>query len=284
MIGVEVAPVSDAVTTARRGVGAYLVVVALLSAAIDIVILSTREVNLALVLMWMPALACVAVRLVRREGFSDVSFRFGGRRSWLGIGLALLLPFVVGLLAYVPAWLSGLASFGPARTGSLGGLQSLVWQALTLGLLLGLPFAFGEELGWRGYLVPRLLDARVPYPLVVSGVIWGAWHLPLIFAGLYASGAQPALSGAIFMAVVIPAAVLFAWLRLATGSLWPAVVAHAAWNSIIQGVLDKSTQGGNTALWTGESGLLTAVVLVALTLLTTALHLTKWRTPTQRFE
>jgi membrane protease YdiL (CAAX protease family) len=284
MIGVQVAPISDAVSTARRGVVAYLVVVALLSAVVDIVILRTREVNLALVLMCMPALACVAVRLVRHEGFGDVSFRFGGLRTWLAIGLALLLPFVVGLLAYVPAWLSGLATFGPSPTGSLGDFQSLLWQALTLGLLLGLPFAFGEELGWRGYLVPRLLDARVPYPLVVSGVIWGAWHLPLIFAGLYASGSQPALSGAIFMAVVIPAAILFAWLRLATGSLWPAVVAHAAWNSIIQDVLDKSTQGDNAALWTGESGLLTAVVLVVLALLATALRLTKWRTPTQRFD
>jgi membrane protease YdiL (CAAX protease family) len=284
MIGVQVAPISDAVSTARRGVGAYLVVVALLSAAVDVVILSTREVNFALVLMCMPALACVAVRLARGEGFTDVSFRFGGLRTWLAIGLALLLPFVVGLLAYVPAWLSGLASFGPAPSGSPADFQSLLWQALTLGLLLGLPFAFGEELGWRGYLVPRLLDARVPYPLVVSGVIWGAWHLPLIFAGLYASGSQPALSGAIFMAVVIPAAILFAWLRLATGSLWPAVVAHAAWNSIIQGVFDKSTLGDNATLWTGESGLLTAVVLIVLALLATALHLAKWRTPTQRFD
>jgi membrane protease YdiL (CAAX protease family) len=101
-------------------------------------------------------------------------------------------------------------------------------------------------------------------------VIWGLWHLPLIVTGLYAAGSNPLRSAAVFMAAVVPAAVLFGWARLLTGSLWPAVMAHGAWDAIIQSVFDASTRGPAAALWTGESGLFTSAVLIALALPVTA--------------
>src|SRR5947207_6694868 len=80
--------------------------------------------------MWMPALASILVRLARREGFADVSFRFGGRRTWV----ALLLPYAVGLVAYGVAWATGLATFPPGdgafarrppRPGARGAVRTL---------------------------------------------------------------------------------------------------------------------------------------------------------------
>ncbi len=282
-------PGAAAVASARRGVLAYLCLVVVLTAAVDAAIIATREGTLILVLMWMPGLASILVRLVRREGFADVSFRFGGRRTWVALLLAPILPFAVGLVAYGAAWSIGLATFAPSETvpllGDVSGLGPVARFALLSGgvLVAALPMALvsatGEEIGWRGYFVLRLLDARVPHAIPVSGVIWGLWHVPLIVTGLYAAGPNPLLSAAVFMVSVVAMTVPMSWARLATGSIWPAAFLHAAWNTIIQGVFDPSTAGSNALLWTGESGLLTAATTAGLALWISRQHWPVLRTP-----
>jgi membrane protease YdiL (CAAX protease family) len=156
--------------------------------------------------MWSPAAASVATRLVLREGFADVSFRFGGRRTWKYIGLALILPIIIGLVAYGIAWMSGLAQFDPKPEGlatQLIGESSspvmifvvMVALTATIGTVFGVLTAAGEEIGWRGYMLTRLIDAGVPRPVLVSGLIWGLWHVPLILGGMiYADSPSPALA------------------------------------------------------------------------------------------
>jgi CAAX protease family protein len=285
----DVDPSAAFVASARRGVLAYLVLVIALSAVIEGAIIVTHEMPLIALLMFMPALASVVVRLARGEGFADVSFRFGGRRTWVAILLALLLPFAVGFVAYGLAWNAGLATFAPPGTlrllGAAPGLgpgmrfARLIAAVLAIALVQSFVLSIGEEVGWRGYLVLRLLDARVPHAILVSGVIWGLWHLPLIVTGLYAAGPKPLLSAAIFMVSVVSFAFPAAWARLATGSIWPAVMLHGAWNAVIQQAFDRSTTGPNALLWTGESGLLTAATLAVLALLVSRKHWPVLRTP-----
>ncbi len=282
-------PRAPDVASARRGVLAYLVLVATLSGVLEVAIVVTRQTALILVLMWMPALASILVRLVRREGFADVSFRFGGRRTWLALLLALLLPFAVGLVAYGAAWSLGLATFAPPETvpllGAVPGLGPVARFVFLTGgvlgprLLLSLALATGEEIGWRGYLVLRLLDAHVPYAVLVSGVIWGLWHVPLIVAGLYAAGPYPLLSAVLLMVTAVAFTFPITWARLATGSIWPAAWLHGVWNTIIQRVFDPSTAGPNALVWTGESGLLTAAALVGLAAVLSRRHWPVLRTP-----
>ncbi len=267
---------------------AYLLVV-VLSGAVQAVVIGNGQLDLVLVLMWMPALASVLVRLARREGFADVSFRFGGRRTWVAILLVVLLPYAVGLVAYGLAWASGVAVFAPPEPvpflGALPGLAPaprfalLAATALLRGILPGIALAAGEEIGWRGYLQLRLIDARVPAPILVNGVIWGLWHVPLILAGLYVTGPVPLLSAAVFMVVAVGLTVPISWARLATGSVWPAVVAHGAWNTIIQMLFDPSTAGPNHIVWVGESGLLTAATLVGVAMLVSRRPWPVFRTP-----
>ena len=103
---------ADRVDRARRGLLAYLAVVVVLSAIIDAIIIATRQFEpLVSLLMFVPAVASIGVRLARHEGFADVSFRFGGRPTLRWLLLALLLPWLVGVLAYGTAWLTGLATF-----------------------------------------------------------------------------------------------------------------------------------------------------------------------------
>ncbi len=262
-------PVPSRADEARKGLLVFFALVALGSGVFQGLLLrSGRPIGespwLVYALMGTPALASIVARLVFREGFRDVSFRIGGAAGWRAIGLAWLLPVVVGALAYGVAWGTGLASF-EVRLLSRLGLSSfapplrfalLLGLALTLVTLLSLLSAAGEEIGWRGYLLTRLVEAEVPRPVLVSALLWGAWHLPLVLSGQYAAGENRVLSAAVFLATVVGIGFVIAWMRLSTGSVWPAVVLHGAWNATIQGAFDTSTKG--SSIWVGESGVLVA--------------------------
>ena len=132
----------------------------------------------------------------------------------------------------------------------------------TIGTLALTLTAAGEEIGWRGYMLTRLIDAGVPRPVLVSGLLWGLWHVPGTLTGVYATGPSPLLSAVLLMVTITSLGYVNGRMRLETGSVWPAIVVHAAWNSIIVGAFDSATTGAGAALWVGESGVLTAFTLV----------------------
>ena len=221
-----------------------------------------------LALMWTPAVSALLARLISGVRFDAGSFCLRGARAWAMLGLAWLSPLIVGLCAYPPAWLSGLERFEPPSLGmadapGLAKLAASIAVSLTVGTALSAISATGEELGWRGYMLPRLIDAQLPRPVLISGTVWAAWHLPLIVSGQYAVGRLSWLSPPLFALTVIAASFVFARVRIESGSVWPAVLLHSAWNALIQGTFDTFTAGGDaghgSALWTGESGILVAV-------------------------
>lgn len=246
----------DTQRRARRGLGIYIAIVVLLSAGIEGFIIRNPHLDgLIAGLMLVPTLASVVARLVLREGFSDVSFRFGGRRGWRAILQALIFPVVIGLVAYSIAWTTGLARLDLPPVGGLV-------VPFAVGVVVSLVVVSGEEIGWRGYMLTRLIDAGVPRPVLASGLIWGLWHVPLVLAGVYAAGPSPTVSAVLIMVSITSFGYVIARMRLETGSVWPAVVLHTAWNSIIQGPFDGATEGAGAMLWVGESGVLTALTLV----------------------
>ena len=260
---------------ARRGLGIYFAILVPLSAAFQAVIISTGLDALSLVMQLVPALAAVAARLALREGFADVSFRLGGRRGWGAILQALVVPASVGAVAYGVAWATGLARFAPPPAGELVAPFAIL-------SLLSVVFVSGEELGWRGYMLTRLIDAGVPRPVLASGLIWTLWHVPLVLAGVYVAGPSPALSAALVVVGGTAFSVVIARMRLATGSVWPAIAFHLAWNRIIKGGFDAVTAGDGAALWVGESGLLTALALVVAAVVLSRGRWTTLRHPGER--
>lgn len=224
-------------------------------------------------LVWWVTVSSIVARLVLRESPRDVSFRWGGWMGTRAMAIATLMPLVVGFIAYGIAWSSGLAHFsGPALTQAELGMHFTLagsplvrfWQCLGIMLVFGAlatcKYAAGEEIGWRGYMLTRLVDSGVRAPILISGLVWGLWHAPLILSGQYASGPHPILSACLFMVGIVAAGYVFAWLRLSSGSIWPCIWGHSVWNAVIQGAFDRSTSDHN--LWVGESGVLTAAMLI----------------------
>jgi membrane protease YdiL (CAAX protease family) len=252
---------------ARRGLAIYFTIVALLSAPIQALIIylglegGTNGLVAWLVLisalMFVPTISSVVARLFLKEGFSDVSFRFGGRRGRNAILLALVFPLVVGLVAYGIGWATGLVGFRVPPTG-LGGWAAAIAVLSVLNVVL----SSGEEIGWRGYMLTRLIDAGVPRPVFASGLIWGLWHVPLVLWAGFADGPSPLLSAVLLTGTAVTLGYVLARVRLETGSVWPAVALHAAWNVIIQAGFDPATTGATRAMWVGEAGVLTLLVLV----------------------
>ncbi|MGL4177827.1 MAG: CPBP family glutamic-type intramembrane protease [Dermatophilaceae bacterium] len=216
-----------------------------------------------------PALAAVVTRLVRREGWRDVSWRFGGRAGWRAIGVGVLLPPGIGLVSYGVAWASGLVGFDPDGSEGEGTIAAFLVTLLIAGTVTGLSLALvavGEELGWRGHMLTRMVDAGMPRPVLLSGLLWGLWHLPLTFLVGYAAGSSVALAAPLLVLQITAAGVVIGWLRLSTGSVWPAVVFHGWWNALIQTAFDPASTGDGHETWVGESGVLTTGLLVVLAL------------------
>jgi len=211
--------------------------------------------------MWMPAISSFVARAVLREGIADVSFRLGGPEALRTMIAAVVFPLVVGTIAYGSAWATGLVAF---QSPPHGGFFPNLARAVVLGCTAGVLSGSGEEIGWRGYMLTRLVDGGVPQPLLVSGIIWALWHFPLILSGQYAAGPHPGISAAIFLVDVVGIAYVIGILRLRSGSVWPAALLHGAWNGIIQVGFDPAATGPGATTWVGESGILVAVVSLVI--------------------
>lgn len=267
----------DTRTKARRGLAIFFVVLIAGSAYFEHKVFALggsieNHLGYIYALMWWVTVASVVARLVMRESPRDISFRWGGWAGTRAILVATALPLIVGLVAYGIAWNTGLAKFEPPEATrvflgvSMGGpalarfAKRLIFL-FTVGGVLSCKSAAGEEIGWRGYMLTRLVAGGIPAPILVSGIIWGLWHTPLILSGQYASGPHPVLSAVLFMVDVVAAAFTFGWLRISSRSVWPAIWAHGVWNAVIQGGFDASTAG--YSVWVGESGVLTSIMTVA---------------------
>ncbi|HEX7666482.1 MAG TPA: CPBP family intramembrane glutamic endopeptidase [Polyangiaceae bacterium] len=268
---------------ARRGLFVYFAFVLVFSGVCEGAMIAkggliSAHPLLAVANMWVPGFACIFARVALKEGFGDVSFSIGEKHGSRMLAFGWLTPVLVGLVAYGLAWTLRLETFAaPPSPNPLVSSRPIFLRFafslllnVSLGTIISAISAGGEELGWRGYMLTRLVDAEVPHPVVVSGLIWSAWHLPLIASGLYAAGPHPALSCVLFVASTTAGGMIAARARLESGSLWPAVAFHSAWNAVIQGTFDRFTLGGDeartTTIWTGESGILVAAVSVVVAL------------------
>jgi membrane protease YdiL (CAAX protease family) len=210
----------------------------------------------AAVLMWGgPALSAIIVRLATERSLAGIGLGLKNPK-WLLIALAL--PLAYGMPPYLIAWGAGLADFVPSQWSTVlpyglhvDGVLPALGAILTVGLFDKVSRALGEEIGWRGLLVPELLKVvSFRNTALISGVIWALWHFPLIiFADYKAAGTPVPFQLGCFALMVISSSFLYAWLRLRSGSVWPPTLLHAAHNLLIQSVFDQATVNRHGAFY-----------------------------------
>jgi uncharacterized protein len=203
-------------------------------------------------LMWCPGVSALITRLVFQRNVRGEGWAWGPTRYEL---MGYLLPIAYAAAAYGAVWIF---DFGRV---DLSRFHTNALTFITLGLAMSIASALGEELGWRGFLVPKLAE-RLSFTgtAVVSGVIWASWHMPLIIFADYNGGTPTLYSIACFAVMVIGIRFPMAWLRLRSGSLWPAALLHASHNLFIQGFFDRVTvDTGVTKYLLSEFGAVLAV-------------------------
>ncbi len=209
--------------------------------------------------MFGPALAALLTRLIRHDGFADAGLRLAakGQRGvgWIYVAAYVVPPILIAasigfvLLVGYQHWdlsrnMQELANVITKQLGTQGvpsGMTptqlatiSLITQtvlAFTLGIIINMFFTFGEEFGWRGYLLPRLAPLGGLPAAMLVGLIWGFWHAPLIVLDGYNYPGYPWLGVLLMMFFCVLLSIIFAWLRFRSGSVWPSTLAHAALNA-----------------------------------------------------
>lgn len=126
-------------------------------------------------------------------------------------------------------------------------IMSQLLAAVTVGPLINSLPSFGEEVGWRGMLFPLLCERMSERrAAVVSGVIWGLWHAPIIAMGHNYGVGYPGfpVTGILTMVIACTSiGCLLSWLRMRSGSVWPCSVAHGAINAITNAGILLCTAG-----------------------------------------
>ncbi len=236
--------------------------------------------------MFFPALCVVITRLITREGFKGAALSFNlkeGRykyylMAWFLPGLftiaGILIYFAIFRDDYSPDLKfmidtfekQGITGISPdaARTSAI----SQAVTAIIIGPVLNCITCFGEEWGWRGYLLQKLKDRLRPLPLMlVTGAIWGLWHLPLTLMGHnygmdYAG--YPYLGILAMIVFCFSIGTFFSFVTVRAGSCIPAVIGHGAINSIGSLGILFTVDGGRMLFGPSPAGLISGIPLLIL--------------------
>jgi membrane protease YdiL (CAAX protease family) len=181
--------------------------------------------------MFTPTLAGVLMMLVvTRDGYTKAAWRAlglhrAGLRWW---GFALLGPLVLMAGVYAIVWLIGVGN--PAMPEGFTPVALLL--EIVASLVISTLFAIGEEIGFRGYLLPRLMHLGTGRALVLAGLMFGSWHFPLmLLTPVYPILGSWLFVGPIILVTLAAAGVFYGSLRLSSDSVWPSTLAHGAINS-----------------------------------------------------
>jgi membrane protease YdiL (CAAX protease family) len=228
-------------------------------------------------LMWCPAVAAVATVYIRRLDFKMLGLRWGGARYAI---LSYCTPLAYATIAYALIWVFGFGFF-PNTAAIAATAQRLGWSVTspiafvplyflliaTTQMISSVAHALGEEIGWRGLLTP-LMVARFGFTAgtVMIGVIWAAWHMPLLLFADYNSGTPWWFSIPCFAALTIGLSVIMAWFRLVSNSVWPCAILHASHNLFIQAFFTPLTgsRGTLTAYVIDEFGVAVPLIIVLI--------------------
>ena len=265
----------------RRGVGVFIGFTLAFSSVFYFLIAKSGHsggpfVNYVGCLMWCPGLAGLATCKYLGRDLSTLGWKWGKTRYAVA---CYLIPLGYGAVSYAFVWLSGAGGFYNKRlveavAKDLGFGPMAPWATIllyflftgTISVIQGSATVLGEEIGWRGFLVPELAKQHgFAATAIISGLIWALWHYPLLLLGDYHPNTPVWYYLPLFTLLVPVINFVWTWMRLKSGSLWPCVVLHAAHNTFIQRFFDPLTvYNSRTGYVAGEFGIALGVVAIGV--------------------
>lgn len=250
----------------KKAIAWFFAIVIILSACAEGLIISGKPEWLIIILMWIPALAGnIALFIMHR----DEKVPFSIKRAFTNIGfrkcklkyffMGWFIPLIYLGIPYIIYWLIYPKNFGYYDSTLFNMLKDCA-PMMILGVFISLQTALGEEMGWRGFLVPALNEKLgLVKMLLITSLFWCVWHMPLLVAGDYMAGTALWYKIPAFTLCIFPVGIMAAVLTLESGSVWPAAFLHAAHNNYDQAVFDVITKGDNRMYFVSETGILTIV-------------------------
>jgi len=239
--------------------------------------------------MFFPAVGVLLTRLVTREGFRDCWLRphlKGNIKhyllAWFGpavltfAGMGIYFLLVPGSFdpdcGYMKQAMAAAGTPYEAQAVPMNTLMAIqIVQAVLLAPILNFVTCFGEEWGWRGYLMPKVSKHFSTVPtLLITGIIWGLWHAPLTIIGHnYGLGywGFPFTGIAMMCVFCIVLGIFLSFVTLKTGSCIPAIIGHGAVNGIAAIGMYFTHDGGNPFVGpapTGIIGMIPFMIVAAL--------------------
>ncbi len=240
----------------------------------------------------LPALTVLIVRLISKEGFSQhmLSIKVKGGKGKYYI-LAWFLPSVLALAGagiYFAVfsdqfdWNISYYMDNVSKTGNSFTLEALrssvISQTITsviLGPAMKCISGFGEEWGWRGYLLPKLLKVMPMFPaIIVNGLIWGLWYAPLVAAGLNYNtnySGYPVTGILLMTLFCVVLGIFLSFLTIRTVSCIPAIIACGAVNSVGAAAVKFTSDGGRLLLGPAITGVIGMIPLIITAVIVSAL-------------
>src|SRR5919202_2865478 len=173
--------------------------------------------------------ALVMLLVVTRDGYSKEGWKVLGLHRlglsvwWIAFGGTLLIT----VAASAVVWATPLASFVVPEDGITDAVINFLIQVV----IIAPTFVLAEEIGIRGYLQPHLMSLGRRRALLLVGLVWATWHMPLIFLTPIFPVGNKLISLPLFYGTVVAASFFYGYLRIYTGSVWPASIAHAVHNA-----------------------------------------------------
>ncbi len=236
--------------------------------------------------MFFPALGVLLTRLITKEGFKDAWLKLNLKGNiktyllaWFGPAILTFAGMVLYFLLF-PKNLDLTFSYFTASLEAAGapmetlpipiGLLMAVQcaQAVFMAPALNFVTCFGEEWGWRGYLLPKVSKHFSTVPtLLITGIIWGLWHAPLTIIGHnYGLGywGFPFTGIAMMCLFCITLGIFMSYVTLKTGSCIPAILAHGAVNGIAAIGIYFTFDGGNPFIGPAPTGIIGMIPFIAV--------------------
>ena len=265
----------------------FLFITSIISTGIFIWMFSGAKDSPAAVLpmMYTPGISAIITAIIFKDKIGNFGWKLGKARFLI---YSYLLPLVVSLLGYGLVWMTKFSDFTTAQVINYKWARMLgfnlpapflvgLFSKMILASFLTIIPVFGEEVGWSGFLTPKLRNVlSIPITSIVVGVYWAVWHFPAIIGGFYGTHTPLLFALPGFTLVLIGASFIRTVLIEKSKSLWVGVILHASHNVILMSMFKEMTvDKGYANYLVSETGIFLGCVYILIAIVFWKIQLKK---------